>query len=154
MVVDTNLLLLFLAGTARDGLIASHARLRSDYDQGDFELLCALMAGFESLVSLLPIIVETDYFANETKGTDRYLILSRLREFVLGTPEYPTTCERGITSTEFARLGFVDSLILETLAEAEIGGRDLSLLSNDAPLVNAACSRGLSAVLFRELRTN
>lgn len=79
LLIDTNLLLLFLAGTARLGCIATHERLRSDYDEEDFRILCALISGFDDLVILSPIIVETDYFVGQTKGHDRFLILSRLR---------------------------------------------------------------------------
>ena len=151
ILLDTNLLLLLVVGLAARRLVATHERLRSDYNEADFDTLCALISAFDGIVFLTPILVEVDYFANQTKGSDRYMVLSRLRGFVNSAIEYPVLGERGVNSRDFSRLGFVDSTILEVLSESSNVGLDLTLASNDSLLVNLALARSLSAVLFSEL---
>jgi len=147
LLLDTNLLVLFVVGNASREFVAKHKRT-TNFAAEDFDLLTEMANQVNSLIVLPNTLAETSnllaHAGNERMKEQVFDVFRRL---------IPKLFEIFVPSTdacsikEFQRLGLTDAAILHCLRE---GGRHL--LTADLPLWHAATSLGFSATNFNHLR--
>jgi hypothetical protein len=146
IILDSNLLLLFVVGLASQDYIAVHCRLRS-YSTEDFILLRRILSAATRVVVTPNILTETSNLAGyvaEPARTRIYRVLKALIEDAI--EEQYVESKQAVAQGEFARIGLADSAILEIATASH------TLLTVDLNLYLAALSRGLKAENFNHLR--
>ncbi|WP_157272165.1 PIN domain-containing protein [Azohydromonas aeria] len=145
--IDSNLLLLFVVGSASRGYIARHKRLKA-FDVADFDLLLQELSVASTLVLTPNTLTETSNLIDHIGEPARGHIYRFLRA-LLQRPEAEERYVPGIQATasaELPRLGLTDCTLLE-LCDAGV-----PLITVDLPLFLAALSRGAKAINFNHLR--
>jgi hypothetical protein len=148
-VVDANLLVLLVVGSASTELIAKHKRLSGDYNIDHFDFLRLLIGQFDDLVLLPHVLAETSNLASYIYHPARIRIQAVLRKLILTATEFPAPSLFGAQREEFGCLGLTDSVILHmcTMSIAELAP---TLITADTALANIALSQGYSAINFKE----
>lgn len=145
-VLDTNLLVLLVVGSASKAYIARHDRL-SGYTENDFDLLVELVGGFSDIVVLPHIWTEADYLVRSggLRHPATHEILDKLRVLISSTTELPIASAAGATRWEFGSLGLADSVLLH-LSSMEAHDLPVTLITADRDLANAAASQGYACI--------
>ncbi len=141
VILDSQLLLLLIVGTADRAYIQKHRRLQ-DYSEADFSFLV-------DLISSAPEIVVTPNTLTETSNLARYIAeparshIGELFRVVAKTArERYRESGRAADRDEFLQLGLADAVLLDLLDESQV------LLTADEDLYFAAISQGLNALYF------
>lgn len=146
ILLDANLLVLLIAGTASRDYIGRHRRLRG-YDFTDFDLLLSLISPATRIVVTPNTLTETSNLVRQIPDPARAHIAEVFRLLVAGKFE-----ERYIASAqaagqaEFPRLWLTDCALLDELSRSHV------LLTADLDLYLAALKKGYEAVNFNHLR--
>ena len=112
-VIDTNLLLLLIVGSADRKYITSHKNLSSSkYTVADFDLLGQAISLYSDIVLVPHIMAEVSSLARQIKNPARARIQSKLAELVERVGEILVPSLDGVRRAEFDRLGLTDSVIL------------------------------------------
>jgi len=145
IILDTNLLLLLIVGTADRAYIGKHRRLQG-YSDADFTILV-------TLISSSPKIVVTPNTLTETSNLLRYIaeparthLCEFFRIMITAAGESYIESSRAAGREEFPRLGLADAVLLE------LADRSHTLLTADLDLYLAALARGFSAENFNHYR--
>ncbi|MFZ5450700.1 MAG: PIN domain-containing protein [Thermodesulfobacteriota bacterium] len=145
LVIDTNLLLLFVVGITNRNLITRHKRLK-EFCLEDYDLLCQVIkSSFEVLVTP-NTLTETSNLLGYINEPARTQLFETFHSFIQSTQEEYIDSRIASNAMEFLRLGLTDSGLLEITNESR------SILTTDLDLYLSALSRGLSAVNFNHLR--
>jgi hypothetical protein len=150
VVVDTNLLVLLVVGSASKDYIAQHKRLATDYTTDDFDLLGLILSEFSDIVLLPHILAETSNFARQIKNPARAQIQNTLRTLIATTAELPLPSVFGAQRDEFDELGLTDAVILH-LCNMTVNGIKPTLITTDTELANSALSLGYSVIDYTQL---
>ncbi len=145
VVLDANLLLLFVVGTADRRLVRKHKRL-SAYDETHFDGLIDLLSGFDEVVVTPHSLAEFWNLMGERKrpgDLDHDTIHACALSMVASVVEIHRPATDLITWNEIAWLGLSD--VAQIAAARERGA---TLLSADGPLCHAAGSSGVEAISF------
>ena len=148
IVLDSNLLLLFVVGLASQGYIAAHKRLQA-YSTDDFVLLQRILSAARKVVVTPNILTETSNLAGqiaEPARTHIYRVLKALVEDALAVEEQYVESRQAVARDEFTRIGLTDSAILEITTVSH------TLLTVDLDLYLAALKQGYKAENFNYLR--
>ena len=148
VVIDTNLLLLFIVGTTDKAYIGMHKRLKSDYTEHDFLLLVVLISQFSDIVLLPHIVTETSNLISHIDDPARSKILKVFKNLINTVTELPIASAAGVARDEFYQLGITDAVILH-LCTMEIYGIKPTLITTDGELANRANSLGYSVIDYR-----
>lgn len=149
ILVDSNLLLLLVVGTADRSYIGLHKRL-SGYGEDEFELLVGLI-GRSELVFVPHVLTEVSNLSRYISNPDaRSIIRAKLREFIEGIRELPVGSRSGARRSEFPALGLTDSVLLD-LCKQGFGELRFTLLTRDFELANSAEMLGCRVVPFPPL---
>ena len=148
VVVDSNLLLLLVVGSASKDYIAKHERLR-DYTEDDFELLGLLIADFSDIILLPHILAEVSNLARQIKDPARARIQHTFRKLIATGTELPIQSVSGTERDEFSELGLTDAVILH-LCSLALNGINPTLLTADSDLANSASSQGYSCIDYKQ----
>lgn len=148
VVVDANLTVLLVVGSADRGLISRHQRLQG-YTSDDFELLGLLIAQFSDIVLLPHVLTEVSNLARQIDGPARGRVKAALRELIMTAVELPIPSAFGALSSEFEELGLTDAVLLH-LCAMSIDGINPTLITVDADLANSAHSLGYSVIDYRQ----
>lgn len=148
-ILDTNLAVLFVVGTADRRFIAKHKRLRA-YDEWDYDILCNLLDLHGGRFVVTPnVLTETSNLLRQTDelmGTRLAEVLARLID---ETEERFVVSRTAVARHEYKRLGLTDAVLLELAAH------DATLVTADNDLYLAAATAGHEAINFwhaKELR--
>ena len=145
LLIDTNLLVLFVVGTAAKEYIAKHKKL-SAFTVEDYDMLLRIVSGASEVLVTPNTLTETSNLAAYIGEPARSKVLDVLRTVSA------TSCERYVPSSaaaqrsEFIRLGLADAALLE------LSAKDVTLLTTDFGLYNAALAKGAKAFNFNHLR--
>lgn len=120
LLIDSNLLLLFLVGTIGRNRITTFKRTQK-YSLEDFELLERLISTFSRIVTTPQILTEVSNLGGALSGKELVSFRSTLKSQVEVMDERFIEARRITGDGSFARLGITDAAIV--------------LLSNDGPLV-------------------
>jgi hypothetical protein len=152
VVIDTNLMVLLIVGSASKEYISRHKRL-GGYTVDDFEMLGVLLSGFSEIVLLPHILAEVSNISRQAgnllDGLARAKIRSALRTIIETCVELPLQSMSGVQRDEFDMFGLTDSVILHFCTMA-INGIRPTLLTVDTELANSAYSSGYSVIDYKE----
>jgi len=148
IIVDTNLLVLLVVGSASIEYINKHKRL-TEFSTDDFELLVELIGTFSDIVMLPHILSETSNLIKQTDNPARLKIQHSFRTLVNTTTELPLPSVYGVQRSEFAELGLTDAMILH-LCNLTGNGIEPTLLTTDTALANNAHSLGYSVIDYKQ----
>ena len=151
IILDANLLLLFVVGSTSRDYIQKHKRLQS-YTDDDFILLMKMLSTASSIIVTPNTLTETSNLAGYIDDPARTKIYEVFRALV-EAPENQECFQEcfiesrvAVARTEFVRLGLTDSVLLHIAAEAG------TLLTADVGLYLAALYKGLKAENFNHYR--
>ena len=145
VVLDTNLLVLFVVGLVDPKYIAIHKRLRT-YDADDFDLLRRIVSISGGLIVTPNTLSEASNLLKQINEPARTMIGRGFRQMIERVQEVYVESAIASARPEFLRLGLTDSAILH------VGKDDVVLLSADFDLCIAAQSAGYEAQNFNHLR--
>ncbi|HJU17731.1 MAG TPA: PIN domain-containing protein [Stellaceae bacterium] len=149
VVIDTNLMLLLVVGSASKDYIAKHKRLKDDYTEDDFDMLVLLIAQFSEIVLLPHTLTEVSNFVRQIGNPARAKIHTALRNLIMTAPELPLHSASGAQREEFNELGLTDAVILH-LCTMSINGISPTLITADSRLADSAHSLGYSVIDYRQ----
>lgn len=149
VVIDANLMVLLVVGSASKELIAKHKRLRDDYTVEDFELLGLIIAQFSDIVLLPHILVEVSSLARQIENPARARIQSALKTLITTATEIPIQSASGAQRDEFDELGLTDAVILH-LCNMSFDGTRPTLITTDTDLANTAHALGYSVIDYKQ----
>jgi len=145
VVLDSNLLLLLVVGTADRAYITKHRRLQS-YSEGDFDLLRQLIAPMSAIIVTPNILTETSNFAQQIAEPARTRIATAFAILLDKLDEQYVASKQAAAQPEFPCLWLTDSGILDQMTKEHI------LLTADLSLYLAAERRGHKAINFNHQR--
>jgi len=148
VVVDANLLVLLVVGSASRDYITKHKRLQ-DYIVFDFELLGLIIAEFSEIILLPHVLVEASSLARQIDNPARAAIQNSLRTLITSASELPVQSIHGVRREEFIELGLTDAVILH-LCSMSIEGICPTLVTVDTDLANIAHSLGYSVIDYKQ----
>jgi len=145
LLIDTNLLVLFIVGSVNINRIESFKRTQK-YSKADYKFLCRVLDAFKPLYTLAHVMAEVNNLTDLT-GTERsrarYLqqqLLSVLREPAMASAH-------AATSSHYERLGLVDAAIATLAREHEC-----AVLTDDLDLYLALSHDGVDVYNFAHLK--
>lgn len=145
LLIDTNLLVLFVVGSVNRERIESFKRTRQ-YSKADYELLLRVLAGFQPLYTLAHVMAEVSNLTDLT-GRERLRARHVLKETltILLEPEMPSV--RAAQSAPYGSLGLVDAAIAALAREYKC-----AVLTDDLDLYSALSREGIAVLNFTHLR--
>ena len=145
LLLDTNLLVLFVVGSVGHESIRSHKRTHA-YVSEDFELLCRFMSGFRRTVVTPNILTEASNLISQTKEPLKNKVMLTLQALVSTLREEYVPSAEGVAIPEFLRLGLADC---GTLCCA---GSVSSVLTDDFDLYMELSRAGRDVTNFNHIR--
>ncbi|MGX9727438.1 MAG: PIN domain-containing protein [Candidatus Electronema sp. VV] len=146
LLIDTNLLVLFVVGTAAKEYIAKHKKL-TEFTVEDYDLLVKLIARASEVLVTPNTLTETSNLAAYIGEPARSKVLDVLRTVSTGSQERYVPSSAAARRSEFIRLGLADAALLEATAAEKA-----TLLTADFNLYHAALAKGSQALNFNHLR--
>jgi hypothetical protein len=147
LLIDANILVLYLVGSLDPDLIERHKRLEK-FTIEDFRLLQELLRPLPPIVTTPNVLTEVSNLAVQiggaTKENLRILLAALLQRGVF--QEYVVESVEASRIQEFRRIGLTDAGIV-LMAQ-----REWAVLTDDLPLYLALQSRGIEAINFNHLR--
>lgn len=143
VLLDTNLLLLFLIGSYECSRITRFKRT-AGFSESDFDILAGLMTAFSAMVTTPHVLTEVSNLAN---SLPEYLQPSWSEHFALHIPillELFTPAAEIMNQSSFALFGLTDAAI-HTIAT------DTLILTEDFPLSGFLRSQNVPVLNFKEL---
>lgn len=147
LLIDTNLLLLFVVGFSQPYLIERHKRTRH-FTAEDYKLLCGVLSQFRTLVTTPNVLTEVSNLLDQAGGPTPQKLQELLASVIGKLEEHHFASRDCCRLEEFRRLGLADSSILRLAQDRG----DLAVLTDDLHLYLALQKRGLEAVNFNHLR--
>ena len=141
VLLDTNLLILLIVGTADRSYIIKHKRLRA-YTEDDFNLLLRIIAPMSPIIVTPNILTEASNLASQIAEPARTHIAMTFRAVLGEIEERYVASRRAVEQPEFPRLWLTDAGILDEMTDSHV------LLTADLGLYLAALERGHEAVNF------
>ena len=137
VIIDTNLLVLFVVGTASLEYVSTHKRLRA-YTATDFDLLTNLLSAASRVIVTPHVLTETSNLLRYANEPARTRIMETFRLLLGGVDERLERSAKAAERSEFVALGLADAGLLEA-AES-----NATLLTDDLDLYLAAHRAGSS----------
>ncbi len=144
--VDTNLLVLYVAGREDRALISRHRRL-DEYSAEDYDVLLDLLALVERVFVTPNTLTETSNLLAQHGEPERSRLLRRLRSIIQDSEEIVVASAVASANDSFERLGLADAALLE------VATSETPLVTVDVSLYLAVLEKNQdAAVNFKELR--
>lgn len=147
LLLDTNLLLLYLVG-GKDPLLIANSRRLNAYEESDYYLLISFIEqeSFDSFVSTPHILTEASNLLGQEKERIKSVGREAIREYIQHCKEIVCAADLLVDEPEFQRLGLTDVAI-------KMASRlPVFVLTVDALLYHHLSSEGLDAVNFNHVR--
>lgn len=147
ILVDTNLLLLYLVGNCDRSLIGRFKRTRSVYNVDDFDILKLFIEQFPKIIATPNILTEVSNLAGQLKGAARtsvFLALSQVIERI---------DERYVASRAVAKEPLFPLLGLTDLGIAEVVRGNYLVLTDDLRAAYLLSSLEVDSLNFNHIRT-
>lgn len=145
LILDTNLLVLFVVGTASRAFIEKHKRL-TEFTAADYDALCKIISAASSVRVTPNTLTETSNLAAYIGEPAKRRVFEVFRAVAANTEETYIPSRTASQREEFLRLGLTDA----SLIEASTG--DATVLTTDLALYLAMLSQGVTAVNFNHIR--
>jgi rRNA-processing protein FCF1 len=147
VIIDTNILILFLAGQINENRIKNYTR-NSLYTKEDYYLLLNILSNYDRIITSPNILTEVDNILNRLTGEDKYRYLILIKAIYKQTIEKYIRTETVSQNWYFDTLGITDSAILMMAKESEL------LISGDSSLCDYAKSLNIKTFDFKEYINN
>jgi hypothetical protein len=150
VLLDSNLLLVFLAGSLGVGIFKTFKRI-SGYNFDDYELLVRLLRSFSILLTTPHILTEVSNLANSLSGSYKldwninFAALMRSEKTRIGVREKWTSAAELSKRREFLPFGIADTALSQLASEA-------LLVTEDYRLSGFLNRQGISVLNFGDLR--
>lgn len=145
LLVDTNILLLYIVGSLSPDQIARHKRTDT-FTIEDYWLLDRQLAKFGGIVVTPNVLTEVSNLLRYTDERTGQVLLAWLGSQVAAFDEHYVPSHEAIAAAEFSRLGLTDATILSCPLQ------DLAVLTDDIHLYLALERRGVEVINFNHLR--
>ncbi|RCJ33838.1 hypothetical protein A6769_24210 [Nostoc punctiforme NIES-2108] len=148
VLIDTNILLLFLVGSVNQERITKFNRTQQFIPE-DYELLLEFIARFQKLVTTPNILTEVNSLANQLGEPERSQCFAIFAQFVKNVAlldEYYVNSLDAVNTEKFVKFGLTDSGIL-TLSK----GKYL-VLTDDFKLASYVQSVEVDVINFNNIR--
>jgi hypothetical protein len=145
LLVDTNILLLYIVGSLGPDRISRHKRTDT-FTVEDYYLLDRLLCQFGGIVVTPNILTEVSNLLGYTDDKTRLRLLALLGSLMPVLDEHYVQSREAVGTAEFFRLGLADASILACPS------RDLTILTDDIHLYLALQKRGVEVINFNHLR--
>lgn len=145
LVIDSNLLVLLVAGLTSPAIIGRHKRLTA-YDEEDFVQLLQIVRTSSRLILTPNVCTETSNHLRAIRDPDRTNLSLTFKSLIEDSDEIYISSRAAVGVQGFRRLGLADAVLLQLNQE---GG---CLLTADLDLYVAAVSAGHAAVNFMHLK--
>ena len=145
VLIDTNLLVLFVVGFSDKSLITRHKRT-SAFVEEDYHVLCQFLSAFQVVMVTPNILTEASNLLSQAQQPTRETVLGTLASLIGRTREEYVASKEACKEKEFIRLGLTDSAILRRADAVDC------VLTVDLSLYLALERSGHNAVNFNHLR--
>lgn len=145
LILDANLLLLLVVGSASKKYISRHKRLRA-YSETDFDLLIKIISNAPTILVTPNTLTETSNLIGYIDKPARIKIFEVFSAYIRLADERYCESRQAVTRKEFVRLGLTDSVLLHETTDSFI------LLTADLDLYLAALNEGCPVQNFNHLR--
>lgn len=146
ILVDTNVFLLFVIGTADRRLIQGFKRTRQFLPE-DYDVLSSFLNRFAVRITTPNVLTEVSNLAGTLKGQNRLLVFSVLSKAINLLREDFVPSRDAASLPECLRFGLTDTCLLTAAV-----GKYL-LLTDDLPLAQLCSARGGAVINFNHIRT-
>ena len=146
LILDTNLLLLFVVGTYDRHFIARY-RMTSSFRESDYDLTRFVAGSFSTFVVTPQVLGELTNLLRGVTRTRRGRLFRSLRSILGAFEEVFVTKDELLASPSLERVGFTDVSVLEAAAR-----RDCLVLTEDHALAGHLRSEGRDALDLSTLR--
>ena len=136
-VLDTNVMLLLVVGTAKEAWIESHKRTASRFNSEHYRKLVDIVISPQLMATTPHILTEVSNLLSQTDEQKRPLILKTFADLIINVSEIFLPGKDIVDGNYFYRLGLTDAMILKLKSD------DYHLLSVDGPLCYACSVVGL-----------
>jgi hypothetical protein len=144
LLVDTNLLLLYLVGRTNKNRILNFKRTQA-YTIEDFDLLDRFMAEFKTLITTPHVLTEVSNLG-DLHGQEREVFRACFARTVDQSHEHYDESRSVVKETCFRRLGLTDAAI------AALRSHGFLFLTDDLDLYVTLINQGADAINFNHLR--
>jgi hypothetical protein len=145
LIIDANLLVLFIVGTTDRRWVGRHKRLKA-FSLEDFDLLCELIADSSEVCVTPNTLTEASNLLGHIGEPVRTQLFETFRAVISSaSEEYLPSCV-ACEAKGFLRLGLTDAGLIE------MAGTSRTILTTDLGLYLAALDHGVSAINFNHLR--
>ncbi len=145
LLLDTNLLLLYLIGRTNADRISKFKRTQA-YTRVDFDLLERFIAEFRILITTPHVLTELSNLGN-LRGQEREVLRTIFVNAVEGSREHYDESRLVVKESCFRRLGLTDAAIVA------LARRDYLFLTDDFDLYSTLVEQGADALNFNHLRS-
>lgn len=145
ILLDTNLLVLFVVGTASRGYIEKHKRL-TEFTVEDYDALLKIIAAASAVLVTPNTLTETSNLAAYIGEPAKSHIFEVLRTVVASSEESYVPSRKASEREEFVRLGLTDASLIETSTD------ETTVLTTDLGLYLAVLNKGVPAINFNHVR--
>lgn len=139
--LDTNLLVLLIVGSASRRYIGVHKRTRV-YSPDDFDRLRRRLDQATGLLTTPNILSEASNLARQIREPARSVIGAVLQRFIASSAETYVESSKAASHPSYLRLGLTDAAILEAQTD------DVVLLTDDLDLYLASARAGRAVINF------
>lgn len=147
VLVDTNLLVLLIVGTADRKLIARHRRTR-EFTERDYDELWRYLEGYDEMWVTVHCLAETSNLLKQTNSRAVPGLLRHLAAFCAGTRESYLPKDRLVTDERFLRLGVADTGFVQKAKRVDCS------ITVDLDLYLAIEELGRKVVNFNHIRAS
>ena len=146
LLIDTNLLVLYVVGTASREYIAKHKRL-SAYTVQDYDLLITIINAASDVLVTPNTLTETSNLSAFIGEPAKGKIFAVLEKVVACSKEVYVPSKSVVGQQVFLKLGLTDSVLVNVTG-------DMTLLTTDFDLYQVALHKGVRAENFHHLRSS
>lgn len=145
ILLDTNLLILFVVGTASRGYIEKHKRL-TEFTVEDYDALLKIISAASAVLVTPNTLTETSNLSAHIGEPAKSEIFKVLRSVVASSEETYVPSRKASERKEFVRLGLTDASLIEMSSD------ETTVLTADLDLYLAVLNKGASAINFNHIR--
>lgn len=147
LLVDTNLLLLYLIGGLRRELIRSFKRT-SNFSEAEFLLLAQIITHFNRSVTTTPhILTEVSNFLSQHHEPERSALLKFLGDSISSWNEEQPAAKQLVRRDFFPRFGLTDTGIVD------VSRSSFLVLTNERALAGFLTKRNIAVLNFQDLKS-
>lgn len=146
LLVDTNLLVLFIVGSLDVEQVERFKRTRA-YTREDYALLVAYFDEFARILTTPNVLTEVSNLVGQLTGPLRCQALTALGTLAKQFEEHFHTSRELFDQTQYTRLGLADASIIRTVDE------DVTILTDDLDLYLHLSGAGFEAINFNHVRS-